>query len=43
MKYFYQVAGHVFSVELPEGCSVIDEMGQYEPFLTDECAQVVFS
>jgi hypothetical protein len=43
MKYFYQVAGHVFSVELPEGCSVIDEMGQYEPFLTDECGQVVFS
>jgi hypothetical protein len=43
MKYFYQVAGHVFSVELPEGCSIIDEMGQYEPFLTDECGQVVFS
>ena len=29
MKYYYKVADHVFSVDLPEGCLVIDEMGQY--------------
>ena len=43
MKYYYIVAEHVFSVELPNGCSILDEMGQYAPFVTDETAQVIFS
>ena len=43
MKYYYKVAEHVFSVELPYGCSILDEMGQYAPFVTDETAQVIFS
>jgi hypothetical protein len=43
MKYYYKVADHVFSVELPEDCSVLDEMGQYEPFFTEETSSVVFS
>ncbi len=43
MKYYYKVAEHVFSVELPYGCSILDEMGQYAPFVTEETAQVIFS
>lgn len=43
MTYYYNVADHVFSVELPEGCTILDEMGQYNPFSTNESAQMVFS
>ncbi len=43
MKYYYKVADHVFSVEFPEDCSVLDEMGQYKPFSTEETSSVVFS
>ena len=42
-KYYYQVARHSFSVELPETCSVIDEMEQYKPFSVPACDDVVFA
>ena len=43
MKKFYKVAGHTFSVELPEGTALLDKMGQYEPFSVEEASEVVFS
>ena len=43
MKYYYKVAEHTFSVEMPEQGGLIDEMGQYAPFSVNETAQVVFS
>ncbi|MCR5513697.1 MAG: hypothetical protein K6F43_09080 [Prevotella sp.] len=43
MKYYYKVAEHTFSVEMPERGGVIDEMGQYAPFSVSEAPQVVFS
>jgi hypothetical protein len=43
MKLYYQVACHVFSVELPVGASVLDEMGQYAPFSVAQTDDVVFS
>ena len=43
MKYYYKVAEHTFSVEMPEQGGVIDEMGQYAPFSVPETASVVFS
>ena len=42
MKRYYNVAGHVFSVELPDGLAVADEMGQYEPFCCDASDDEVF-
>ena len=42
-KYYYQVAGHTFSLELPEGERVVDEMGQYAPFVTDAADEVAFT
>lgn len=42
MKKTYQVAGHKFSVTMPDGCSLWNEMGQYEPFLSDESDKHVF-
>ena len=42
-KYYYQVAGHTFSLELPEGERVVDEMGQYAPFVTDAAEEVAFT
>ena len=43
MRYYYQVAGHTFSVEIPEGNTVLDEMGQYAPFSVNGGTQEVFS
>ena len=43
MKYFYKVADHAFSVELPEGTAILDKMGQYAPFSINEATQVVFA
>jgi hypothetical protein len=43
MKYYYKVAEHVFSLELPEGERVIDEMVQYEPFAVSPTNQVAFT
>lgn len=43
MKYFYKVAEHVFSLELPEGERVIDEMEQYVPFAVAPTDQVAFA
>ena len=43
MTYYYQVAGHAFSVEFPEGMTIIDEMGQYAPFSIPSAEHVVFS
>jgi len=43
MKYYYKVAGHTFSVELSGDCPILDEMGQYSPFSTNETHHVVFS
>lgn len=42
-KYYYQVAEHTFSVEMPEGETVIDEMGQYSPFVVDGADDVAFA
>ena len=42
-KYFYRVAQHDFSLELPETCSVIDEMEQYNPFVIPASDDVVFA
>ena len=43
MRYYYKVADHAFSVDIPEGNTVLDEMGQYAPFSVNETTQVVFS
>ena len=43
MKYYYKVAEHTFYVELPDNCPVLDEMGQYAPFTTDESDHAIFS
>ena len=43
MKYYYKVAEHTFSVEIPESNTVLDEMRQYAPFSVNESAHVVFS
>ena len=43
MRYYYQVAGHTFSVEIPEGNTVLDEMGQYAPFSVNGGTHEVFS
>ena len=42
MKYYYEVAGHAFSVEVPESTSILDEMGQYAPFSIPSAEQVIF-
>ena len=41
-KYYYQVAGHTFLLELPENQHVIDEMGQYAPFVVKESDDCIF-
>jgi len=43
MKHYYKVAEHVFSVELPDGTAVADEMGQYGPFTVEPTNDVVCS
>ena len=43
MKYYYRVADHTFSVELPDGSILLDKMGQYEPFSVGETSEVIFS
>lgn len=43
MKKVYKVAGHKFSVVMPEGNRAWKEMQKYEPFLTDESGVYVFS
>lgn len=35
-QYFYQVAGHVFSITMPNSIGIVDEMGQYAPFAVSE-------
>lgn len=42
MKKTYQVAGHKFSVTMPDGSTMWNIMGQYEPFLSDESGEHVF-
>lgn len=41
-KYYYKVAEHTFSMELPQGERIVDEMGQYAPFAVSETDEVVF-
>lgn len=43
MTHYYKVAEHIFSVEIPEGMTILDEMGQYAPFSVEESTQTVFS
>ena len=43
MTYYYSVARHVFSVELPDGETVVSRMGQYEPFAVEPTPQVDFA
>lgn len=43
MKKVYQVAGHRFSLEMPEESVGWMEMLNYEPFLTDDADDCVFS
>ena len=43
MKRYYRVAEHVFSVALPDGAVVAEEMGQYAPFAADAVDDVAFS
>lgn len=41
-KHYYRVAGHTFSVILAAHQSILDEMGQYEPFSVESSDEVVF-
>lgn len=41
-KHYYQVAGHTFSITLEAQQSILDEMGQYEPFSVTPTDEVVF-
>lgn len=43
MKQYYQVADHVFSLEMPDGKQVIKEMSQYAPFAVQATDEVVFT
>lgn len=43
MTQYYRVAEHTFSVEIPEGHTILDEMGQYAPFSVNKDNQIVFS
>lgn len=43
MKQYYQVADHVFSLEMPDGMQVFQEMSQYSPFAVEACDEVVFT
>ena len=36
MTKAYKVAGHVFTLTLPDACRIWDFLGQYAPFATDE-------
>jgi hypothetical protein len=42
MKYYFQVAKHLFCVHLPDGDNLMSEMGQYTPFIVDEGGDVLF-
>ena len=42
-KFYYCVAEHAFSVELPDEERIVDEMRQYEPFVIDNAEEVVFA
>ena len=42
-KHFFQVAGHTFSVDMPDTEHIIDEMAQYQPFTVDSTDAVVFA
>ena len=43
MKKVYQVAGHKFAVVMPDNHLAWNEMLPYQPFLTDECGDMVFT
>ena len=43
MKQYYQVADHVFSLEIPDGEQVVKEMSQYVPFVVNPTDKVVFN
>ena len=42
-KFYYQVAGHVFLLELPTNQHIIDEMGQYAPFVVPATDNIAFA
>ncbi len=42
-KYYYEVAEHTFSLELPVTETVIDEMGQYAPFAVSDAQTIAFA
>ena len=42
MKKCYNVAGHVFALDMPDNYSAWDEMYNYEPFVVDDTDDVVF-
>ena len=43
MKKSYKVAGHVFSVVIPDGDAQWDRMQNYKPFETADCPDEIFS
>lgn len=43
MKSIYQVAGHRFSVEMPDGCAYWKSMHPYEPFLVEDTGGCLFT
>lgn len=43
MKQYYQVADHVFSLAMPDGMQVFQEMSQYSPFAVEASDEVVFT
>ena len=42
-KFYYQVADHVFLLELPTNQHIIDEMGQYAPFVVPATDNIAFA
>jgi len=43
MTNFYRVAGHTFSLTLPDECPLCQKLGNYAPFLCEDSAEPVFS
>lgn len=43
MKKVYKVAGHSFCVEMPDSEALWERMGQYEPFISEEEDNLLFS
>lgn len=43
MTHFYRVAGHCFSITIPEGCPLGDMMGNYAPFEIERCSEPLFT